>query len=675
MATERQPVEKKGPTGTLTARSAVPDRTYYGVGMMRGRSMRLLLGASLCTLATGCVVKTHHDASSQPVTTPPLVSNPPGTTLNANANSGFLSATLTGALGAPLAFTVDKQAQNAAITQYTNANLGLSAPNISPTKGQDQVTFTSFFTQETPVQAAGGRFATGISAAGASVTLYQGQLTLDLQYSDFGIWTSAATNSSNAQILGVYAVGNTTPSGSLPKSGSVVFTGNALGTIATTQGSGVFGGLASLTVNFANNQLTGSIGDVRAASSFTSLPTGSVNAINFSGSVNGNSFTGQTSAGSAGTAFDISGASGSFGGNFYGTSATEAVGVFSLSGGTNQAQVIGSFGAIQSFASNDVSSTVPQLNALSNGTPLTATFGSGFLSATKTVTTTGQIQTTFAVDGTSTVGGTTGTTTTVNVPPANFVYYSNGNIGLQAPDIPYFSTQQTVSNNQSVQFAGSSFTQASNGATAATLLPYGTTQASAISSVPGFPSVQGDQVTLYRVGGNVGLQYSDFGEWATGQQTASGTTNLVSSYGVYGVGVATPTSQMPTTGSALYTGSAIGVLGYKAASGSTVMATVTGVTELTANFASGAVTGGIYGVRSGTSTATDILFNAGTIKGNSFAGTTAVGTNSAGIALTGATGTFGGGFYGPNAKEITGTFSLSGGASNIQLIGAFGAHK
>jgi len=638
---------------------------------MRGRSMRLLLGASLCTLASGCVVKTHHDAT-QPVTTPPLVSNPPGTTLNAAANSGFLSATLTSTLGAPLAFTLDQQSQNAAITQYTNGNIGLAAPDISPTKGQDQVTFTGFFTQETPVQAAGGDFATGTSAAGASVTLYRGQRTLDLQYSDFGIWKSSATNTSSPQVLGVYAVGNTTPNGGLPKSGSEVFTGNALGTIATKQGSGVFGGLASLTANFANNQLTGTIGDVRAGSSFTALPAGSVNSINLSGSLNGNSFSGQTSAGSAGTAFDISGATGSFGGNFYGTNATEAVGVFSLAGGANQAQVIGSFGATQSFASNDVSTTVPQLSALSNGTPLTATFGSGFVSATKTVTTTGTIQTTLALDGTTTTGAA------VNVPPANFVYYSNGNVGLQAPDIPYFSPLLTASTTQSVQFAGSSFTQAPNATAATTSLPFGTTQASAVSSVPGFPSIAGDQVTLYRVGGNVGLQYSDFGEWATGQQTvtaATGTT-LVSSYGVYGVGVATPTAQMPTTGTALYTGSAIGVLGYKPATAtSTVVTNITGVTELTANFASGALTGGIYGVRASPAYYVNDILLTGTIKGNGFSGGATVGGYAGSIDLTGVTGTFGGGFYGPNAKEITGTFSLSGGTNGVTVIGAFGAHK
>jgi len=642
---------------------------------MRGRSMRLLLGASLCTLASGCVVKTHHD-STQPVTTPPLVSNPPGTTLNAAANSGFLSATLTGALGAPLAFALDNQTQNAAITQYTSGNIGLSAPDISPTKGQDQVTFTLFFNQETPVQAAGGDFATGTSAAGASVTLYRGQKTLDLQYSDFGIWTSAATNNSNAQVLGVYAVGNTTPSGGLPKSGSVVFTGNALGAIATTQGSGVFGGLASLTVNFANNQLTGTIGDIRAGHSFTAFPSGSVNAINFSGSVNGNSFGGQASAGSAGTAFDISGANGSFGGNFYGSNATEAVGVFSLAGGTNQAQVIGSFGATESFASNDISSTVSQLSGLPNGTPLTAKFNSGFVSATQTITA-GQV--TFAIDGASANGGTT---TNVNVPPASFVYYSNGNISLQAPDIPYFSTQQTAGNNQSVQFTASSFTQAPNGTSAATSLPYGTTQATAVSSIPGFPSVPGDQVTLYRVGGNVGLQYSDFGEWATGQQTVTGAsgTSVVSSYGVYGVGVATPTSQMPTTGSALYTGSAVGELSYKpvVTGGGTAVTNVTpftGVTQLTANFASATMTGGVFGVRAGGFDVTNILFTGGTITGNSFTGSAGGGTNGAAIALTGATGTFAGGFYGPNAKEITGTFSLSGGTNSVALIGAFGAHK
>ena len=106
-----------------------------------------------------------------------------------------------------------------------------------------------------------------------------------------------------------------------------------------------------------------------------------------------------------------------------------------------------------------------------------------------------------------------------------------------------------------------------------------------------------------------------------------------------------------------------------------VVTNITGVAELTANFASATMTGGIYGVRSGTADVTDILFPSGTITGTSFGGGATVGTNSAGISLAGAAGTFGGGFYGPGAKEITGTFSLSGGGLGIQLIGAFGAHK
>jgi hypothetical protein len=219
---------------------------------------------------------------------------------------------------------------------------------------------------------------------------------------------------------------------------------------------------------------------------------------------------------------------------------------------------------------------------------------------------------------------------------------------------------------------------------AAVGLPYGAVQASGVSSLPGFPSVVGDQVTLYRIGGAVGLQYSDFGEWMTGQQlvtttTTSGTTTaLVSSYGFYGVGVPTPTSQMPTTGTALYTGSAIGVLGYTPTGAkSQSIIPVTGVADIDADFATGALSGGIVGLRGspavGTPPALNNVVFTGTISGNTFSGTTGAGTNTGNISLTGAAGAFGGGFYGPNAKEITGTFSLAG--SGIQLIGSFGAHK
>jgi hypothetical protein len=73
--------------------------------------------------------------------------------------------------------------------------------------------------------------------------------------------------------------------------------------------------------------------------------------------------------------------------------------------------------------------------------------------------------------------------------------------------------------------------------------------------------------------------------------------------------------------------------------------------------------------------ANSILLQNGRIGGGGYSGQTiATATpNSGGVDLFGGTGRFGGRFFGPNAEETGGSFTLQ--TPDINLIGSFGAKR
>ena len=150
----------------------------------------------------------------------------------------------------------------------------------------------------------------------------------------------------------------------MPTTGTATYTGGAVGYVGQTTGTTVsnhaaqFWGSSSVSANFATNALTGSITAINAysvgngGSGQTLL--GTINAITLTGTISGNGFTGTTAASAtAGSAFNTTGATGSLSGGFYGPTANEVSGIFSLSGGTNHTTLIGSFGAKQAAAPSD----------------------------------------------------------------------------------------------------------------------------------------------------------------------------------------------------------------------------------------------------------------------------------------------------------------------------------
>jgi len=197
----------------------------------------------------------------------------------------------------------------------------------------------------------------------------------------------------------------------------------------------------------------------------------------------------------------------------------------------------------------------------------------------------------------------------------------------------------------------------------------------------------GDVILVDKFSTPEGLQDSEYGVWnvVPGATTTAGLSTAANSQaGVFAIG--TPTTIMPTTGAATYVGGAAGVVTTGATGGE-----FAGVSTLAANFATGTITGTVSGSSTnttaaipfaavGSSTTTGsinpISFTAGTIAGNTFAGTgTAVAPTGGAstVSTLGATGPVGGQFNGLNAAEIAGTFKLINGATTV--IGSFGGKQ
>jgi hypothetical protein len=168
------------------------------------------------------------------------------------------------------------------------------------------------------------------------------------------------------------------------------------------------------------------------------------------------------------------------------------------------------------------------------------------------------------------------------------------------------------------------------------------------------------------------LVYSTYGDWQ--HRPLVGLSRL----GVFATGIPTTTAQLPTTGTATYAGSATGrIMG----AGVFDPLSFTGTTTLNADFAARTISGTVGNIRTANRAGTvtgimnSIALTGGTFDGVGFSGTAAATAAPAGTTfdITGATGQFGGQFYGPNAAEAAGSFAVKTPTANV--IGSFGAKR
>jgi hypothetical protein len=164
------------------------------------------------------------------------------------------------------------------------------------------------------------------------------------------------------------------------------------------------------------------------------------------------------------------------------------------------------------------------------------------------------------------------------------------------------------------------------------------------------------------------LQYSHYGIWEHDDNAAQSSGQI----GGFASGSITPPGGMPVTGTATYSGHALGAL----STGSQSYALV-GTSVMTANFGRGTIVGtmALNATPDGGATTgfwNDVSLSAA-ITDSGFLGTVSAPASTAVIAQTPAmTGTTTGQFYGPNGNEIGGIWTLNGvGAS---ALGAFGGH-
>jgi len=182
-------------------------------------------------------------------------------------------------------------------------------------------------------------------------------------------------------------------------------------------------------------------------------------------------------------------------------------------------------------------------------------------------------------------------------------------------------------------------------------------------------------VTTFNGGAASTLSYATYGAWTRALSATS-----VVGFGVFATGTPSTIAQMPTTGVATFTGTA---MGFVVPSASADTASFTGTAALNTDFATRTITGQVSSIvtrniatPATTGTLGTIVFGSGTYgsSGLTFSGmAAAVPQTGAAYDLTGATGQFAGVFYGPNAAEAAGSFNLT--KTGLSLIGSFGVKR
>ncbi|MEO0035903.1 MAG: hypothetical protein RLZZ501_1926 [Pseudomonadota bacterium] len=184
-------------------------------------------------------------------------------------------------------------------------------------------------------------------------------------------------------------------------------------------------------------------------------------------------------------------------------------------------------------------------------------------------------------------------------------------------------------------------------------------------------------ITIHDYANQANLTYSTYGTWLK-------VDNAPQDYyfGTFWAGMTTPVAQMPSSGTATYTGGAAGYL----AANYTQVASITGTAVLTANFSSGTIAGTLSFssasnsiistiTSSGLSSVTVDLASTSFKGSNSFTGS----ASFSGGSVTTSSGSYTGTFYGTSAAEVAGGAQVSGTIAGngmpVTATTAYGAKK
>ncbi|GAA0537585.1 hypothetical protein GCM10008941_16590 [Rhizomicrobium palustre] len=414
----------------------------------------------------------------------------------------------------------------------------------------------------------------------------------------------------------------------------------------------VLNGDATLNADFQTGAITGTLKNMTATD--TNATQTAWNDVAITGSIRSDNmtFAGKTSATSApGTSFAVkSDATGTTNGGFYGPYSWNVAGVWSIGDGTTSA--FGTFGG-----NSDPFIINP---------PLAPSFG--YTQATPIMATSGG-PTFDSASGNYPTGTFPALQTTLGTGPIKTVTYpgyATNSVSFQdnGPSCP---TCKDTNFTLTVPGVGVTATgKINNNLSAVTTTTIDSTPA-------GKTSPYSFSLVSY------GLSYTSFGVWTQSQNDFG----KVDYTGTYLIGMQTPVGNLPTSGSATYAGAGMVAGEVIVPNGATFSAAgLQGDASMTANFSTGAVTGNFSNMNAYVGTQktpwNSVSFTGNIATGsNSFSGTT--------TATSGATGTFAlkpdaagaisGGFYGPNANELAGVWTLSNGDNTGAAIGTVGGRK
>lgn len=193
---------------------------------------------------------------------------------------------------------------------------------------------------------------TGLPGAYSDLVLYDPTTVSDaLQYSSFGWWDRDIAANSGTTVASTFSYGLQTPVGSMPTSGTASYTGKTTGVAVYQGGNGgyILSGSFTATADFAANTLDAAFTNISATNVVTGTVYDSFTNFSAAATISGNTFSGTTASTATNPVLVTAGPySGTIDGAFYGPSAQEIGGVWTLTtnGGAGWSAT-GSFGGKQ----------------------------------------------------------------------------------------------------------------------------------------------------------------------------------------------------------------------------------------------------------------------------------------------------------------------------------------
>lgn len=256
----------------------------------------------------------------------------PNTVVQASGGSAGANYTANPSTGQVLSISTPSQASSGATINFTYGPTYLTGISIQSAQGTSASLNTN--AGDTIAVTSGGSILYGVNAAGTTTLLAPAADYFGWNYQSFGVWITGQGTGSGS--VGAASVGNVTPITGIPATGTGTFTGNTIGTFVNSSGVAFYtAGTMTATANFAAQTVAFSTSSTVAVNLATGVSS-SAPGLNLSSNM---TFAGGTISGPI---TSVSGMSGTASGKFYGPSAQEIGGTYTLQGGG--ASLIGGFG-------------------------------------------------------------------------------------------------------------------------------------------------------------------------------------------------------------------------------------------------------------------------------------------------------------------------------------------